>query len=166
MWNEMNQLPLFLHLWLFVSTVVGKYPLVFFSIKSLNGLLRQNVIAHCITNILETGAELCGITFDGESANCTAANLLGANLGSNVGVPKYFTLPLAPMKRKFVVMPDPCHMLKNIRNAFGDYKLFINNNGERIEWQFLEELIILQEKEELHLGNKLRRARIFFRNQK
>lgn len=92
--------------------------------------------------------------------------MLGANLGSNIGAPKYFTLPSDPLNRKFAVNPDPCHMLKNARNAFGDYKVFINSEGKRIEWQILEKLVILQENEELHLGNKLRKADIFFQNQK
>lgn len=139
-----------------------KIPVGFFPIKSLNGLQRQNLIIHCMQNLLDTGAELCGITFDGEKANFTAASQLGSDLGSNIGEPKYFTLPSDLQQRKFVITPDFCHMLKNLRNAFGDYEVFVNGKGERIERQFLKELVELQEKEELHLGNKLRKANIYF----
>lgn len=60
---------------------------------------------------------------------------------------------------------DPCHPLKLIRNTFGDFRLFYDPSGRKIDFLFLERLLALQEKEGLHLANKLSKAHIYFQKQ-
>lgn len=57
-------------------------------------------------------------------------------------------------------------MVKLVRNAFGEKKLFKDCDGNVINFNFIERLFILQEKEGAHLANKLRKQHIFFHKQK
>lgn len=62
------------------------------------------------------------------------------------------------------LVSDACHNLKLARNALGTYKSFISNNGE-IKWAYLENLVDIQTKMSLKLGNKLGQAHIkWFKN--
>ena len=61
---------------------------------------------------------------------------------------------------------DACHLMKLLRNCFGTYQVFKDDNGETVSWIYLEELNNLQEKEGLHLANKLRRRHILWNKDK
>jgi len=58
-----------------------------------------------------------------------------------------------------------CHMLKLVRNTFGDKKIILSDNG-KIEWRSIESLQVLQEKERLRLANTLTALQVQFRYQK
>ena len=57
-------------------------------------------------------------------------------------------------------------MVKLIRNSWEKGLFFKTPEGEMIKWQYLIDLVELQEKEGLRLGNKLKRAHINFHRQK
>ena len=59
---------------------------------------------------------------------------------------------------------DLSHDIKNIRNAWKHHKVFLNDKGQKIEWNYLVKLVHLQEHEHLHCGNKLRNIHINFEN--
>lgn len=61
---------------------------------------------------------------------------------------------------------DPAHMLKLVRNAFQFYETFLDKDDRKIKWQHLKNLHNLQEKEHLHLANKLGKAHIEFEKNK
>ncbi|CAH0591438.1 unnamed protein product [Chrysodeixis includens] len=61
---------------------------------------------------------------------------------------------------------DPAHMLKLIRNAFQFYESFIDKENRMIKWQHLKNLHSLQEKEHLHLANKLGKEHMEFEKNK
>lgn len=67
----------------------------------------------------------------------------------------YFDHPTS--NHKVHTFLDLCHMLKLIRNMLSDYKCIVNKNGQMIKWDYITALHEFQEKESLHLGNKLRR---------
>ncbi|CAK1594424.1 unnamed protein product [Parnassius mnemosyne] len=69
-------------------------------------------------------------------------------------------------KYPIMALLDPSHMVKLIRNAFQVYQVFVDENGKKIKWSYLEELNKLQEKEKFHLANKLRYRHIHYHNQK
>lgn len=50
--------------------------------------------------------------------------------------------------------PDPFHMIKLVRNTFGERKVLITGTGGLIRYDFIERLLELQESEGLHLANK------------
>ena len=55
---------------------------------------------------------------------------------------------------------DAVHLLKLVRNAFGDYKQFKNAKGDIINWEYIEKLHLLQLKEGVHCANKLTQKHI------
>lgn len=57
-------------------------------------------------------------------------------------------------------------MLKLVRNAFGDKRVFIDENGKFVQWKYIEQLHNLQEQEGLHLGNKLKLKHIIWMRKK
>lgn len=61
---------------------------------------------------------------------------------------------------------DPCHTIKLIRNAFGEMKVFFDNFGRKIDFNYLEELLRLQDREGLHMATKLTKAHLMFDKQK
>ena len=86
---------------------------------------KNNLIGHFINSILETGALVIGITFDGAAANISTVNLLGCDI-KDISTPNI--LKLVNLENTFTVLLDPCHMLKLFRNAFGDLKTFIDSD--------------------------------------
>ncbi|TGZ52334.1 THAP domain-containing protein, partial [Temnothorax longispinosus] len=69
-------------------------------------------------------------------------------------------------KEKVVTFFDPCHMLKLVRNTFGDSKILLDVNNNFVQWSHITELHDIQESEGMHLGNKLRNAHINYSKQK
>lgn len=53
------------------------------------------------------------------------------------------------------LMLDPSHMIKLVRNAFGDLRVLRNGKGEEINWKFIENLMNLQLACEFRAGNRL-----------
>ena len=112
----------------------------------------------CMDQISETGAVLMSLTCDNPSSNWSMLNHLGANLN-------YRSLKVSLDKKNVLGIPvfatlDACHLLKLVRNAFGTLKVFEDINGDKIKWSYIDELLKIQEKEGLHLCNKLRRAHV------
>jgi len=64
------------------------------------------------------------------------------------------------------VFLDPAHMVKLVRNAFGDKDTFLDSGGSLIHFNLVKRLLIFQEREGCHLTNKLRKNHIFFFKQK
>lgn len=69
-------------------------------------------------------------------------------------------------KEPIQILLDPCHCLKLIRNTFGDFKVFIDGDGGRIDWEFKKKLYNLQETEGFNLANKLKRSHLLYFKQK
>lgn len=88
-------------------------------------------------------------------------------LGCNFNTASFQTYFLHPITEKHVtVFLDPCHCLKILRNYLGDHKIIIDDNKGTIQWDFIKKLHNLQEKECLHLGNKLKARHIEYYKQK
>lgn len=65
-----------------------------------------------------------------------------------------------------VTLFDPAHMIKLIRNTFGEKKKFLDFEKNEINFEYVQNLCFLQEKEGCHLANKLRKQHIFYFKQK
>lgn len=63
------------------------------------------------------------------------------------------------------VFIDVCHTLKLLRNLLGDKDL-IDGNGNEIRFQYFSDLNSIQNREGLHLGNKLTNKHIYYQNHK
>lgn len=141
-----------------------KLPLGYFPIDGCKSEQKFIITKFCIEKIFKVGVDLVGVTFDGCPANISMAKLFGCEFnGQNAST---FKLKDGPYKDKTLIITlDPCHAIKLVRNAFAKKRIIIDENGEEINWKFLERLVELQEAEELHLGNKLSKAHTEFKNQ-
>lgn len=73
--------------------------------------------------------------------------------------------PHLETEQPIYVFLDPCHMVKLVRNTLESKKVFQDNNGGLIKWQYFVELNTMQENEKFHLANKLTTRHIDFKNQ-
>lgn len=70
------------------------------------------------------------------------------------------------LTQNIAIFPDPAHMVKLVRNTFGEKKIIIDGDNNIIKFDYLEKLLILQESEGLHLANRLKKQHISFFKQK
>lgn len=106
----------------------------------------------------DAGVEVISLTCDSPSAHYAMLNELGAKLSLENLIP-YFPHPSDASKHIYVFL-DVCHMLKLVRNNWAKLGVIYNGNGEEIKWKYLVNLHELQEKEGVHMANKLRSAHI------
>lgn len=140
-----------------------KLPVAYFFVNGLSGLQRANLVVQCLEKLHETGVEIVSLTFDGCPANLTMVKKLGCSIEENV-LKTVFAHPST--KKDVAIFLDPCHMLKLLRNSLESTKRFIDAQGNYVDWQYFVELNRLQEKETLHLGNKITKNHINFHNHK
>ena len=110
----------------------------------------------------EVGCFVHAVVFDGAPKNIGMAEKLGCNIKKLEGS---FPHP-CQIGKKIYVMFDVCHMLKLARNAFSDIKIFCTPTGERISWEYVLALYRAQQKDILHLGNKLKTKHVKWQNHK
>lgn len=140
-----------------------KLPVGYFPINSITAEQKKNLLIHCIQNVTETGVEISGVTFDGAASNVTLVRLLGSELDVSKSE-FYFTI--GNSQTKIPLFLDVCHMFKLVRNTFAELSPLVDADGREIDWKYLVRLQELQETEGLHLGNKVKKAHIFFQKQK
>lgn len=136
-----------------------KLPVGYFMIAGLGAMERANLVQQCITKLHAVGVSVTSLTFDGAATNLSMMQRLGCKLDCN-NIKSWFSHPVT--EQPVNVFLDACHMLKLVRNSIADKNSFIDGQGHHIRWRYVEELHKLQEREGLHLGNKLRGAHIEF----
>ena len=140
-----------------------KMPVGYFLIAGLGAAERANIVKQCLTVLHSTGITVISLTCDGASSNVAMINTLGCSFAFDT-VESAFKHPVT--EKPVCVLLDPCHMLKLVRNCFGDRKVLIDESGNLVKWDYIERLHELQEYEQLHLANKLRAAHIAWRRKK
>lgn len=161
---EGDNLPLAKDALVFMVTCVNghwKLPIGYFLTNGVNGEQRSALLKNCIQLLIETGVEVASVTFDGCPSNFAMTKLLGARFDdlSNID-------PLIKIyNQNIVIFPDPCHMMKLIRNTLGDKKQLVDNCNKTVSWHYIENLQKIQENEGLHLANKLKKAHINYKKQ-
>jgi len=140
-----------------------KLPIGYFLAHSLNSAQKVVLVRHALHVLSNTGINIISLTFDGCSSNITAAKLLGCNFTIDaLNTPFAFEYE----DTKIVAIFDPAHMIKLVRNAFGEKKIFLDYENNEINFEYVQRLCYLQEKEGCHLANKLRKNHILFFKQK
>lgn len=95
-----------------------KVPVAYFLIRHLNAAEGANLITSTLHFLHEYEIVVHSMTYDGASVNSAMANKLGARM--DVSAPNcQFHMYHPVTNDKIFIFPDPCHMLKNIRNALG-----------------------------------------------
>ena len=97
-------------------------------------------------------------TCDGPTTHQAMLKLLGARLSAD-NLQAYFPHPCD--NQRIYIFLDACHMIKLVRNTMSEWKVLKDGDGNTIE-----ELHKLQESEGLRSANKLRAARIDWKQQK
>ena len=141
-----------------------KIPLGYFLINSLSASERSRLLKKCLELIKETGAMCRSLTFDGAAVNMSMVKELGALYDYPNNFQPWFFDPNAGVKVHTFL--DACHLIKLIRNAFGDRKVFYDSNGNAIEWAYIEKLQQLETREGLRCGTKLTPRHTNFQNEK
>ena len=98
------------------------------------------------------GAHVHSVIFDGASKTVGMAEKLGCNIQNLDGS---FPHPCQDDRRVHVIF-DICHMMKLVRNISSDLKIFCTTFNEKISWQNILLLYQTQQKDVLHVGNKLK----------
>ena len=130
-----------------------KLPVGYFFTSSLNGEDKSNLVKQCLTLLHSVGADVQSLTFDGAGTNIKMAQILGCRL--TIGdIVHHFPHPVT--NADVCIILDACHMLKLIRNLFGDRERILDGNGGEIRFKYIKNLHSLQKTCGLHLRNKLR----------
>ena len=107
---------------------------------------------------------MTSVTCDGTSHNLSALELLGASLSIYDDRP-YFSHPSDPARRVCVFLDVP-HMIKLIRNSFESLGVIVWKGKGKVSWQFINDLLKVQNEHGLSLANKLTERHINFHGQK
>ena len=112
-----------------------------------------------VEKLNDTGIILTNITCDNPLVNVSMMQKLGANF-DDIDNMKVSLDVLNSANKNIYSTFDAVHLLKLIRNAFGDLKQFKDYDNNLVNWRYVVELHNLQEKEGLHVANKLRKAHV------
>ena len=137
-------------------------PLAYFLTNKLNADILAQLIQGSIKMLHEIGCLVHAVIFDGAAKNIGMAEKLGCDIRHFEGS---FPHPNEANNRVYVIF-DICHMIKLARNAFSDMKSFCKPNGDKISWEYIVALYHTQQKDILHLGNKIKSKHIKWQNHK
>lgn len=159
-----DNLPLAKDALVFMVTCINghwKLPVGYFLTNGVNGEQRSALLKNCIRLLHETGVEVASVTFDGCPSNFAMAKLLGARFDDLTNIDPIIKID----NQNMVIFPDPCHMIKLVRNTLGDKKRLLDGSNKTISWHYIEKLHEIQDNEGLHLANKLKKAHINYKKQ-
>lgn len=134
-----------------------KIPIGYFLINGIDSETTAGIIITALSHLHNENVKVVSVTLDGPVQHFSTMQKLGANFNVN-NSSSFFCHPST--NEAVYVIFDACHMFKLMRNCFGDWKMFQDNEGNEIKWDFIKELCELQEKEGLSAGNKLKKEHI------
>lgn len=140
-----------------------KIPVGYFFCNHLNSEQKTNLVRRCINVLTETGIVVVSLTFDVCPVNVSMARALNCKLLPN---PLLIKTDFNVSDLSVNVIFDPAHMIKLVRNTFGEKRQLIDCNNSVIDFKFIEMLLILQDTEKGHLANKLKKEHIFLKKKK
>lgn len=138
-----------------------KIPVAYFFINSLTGLQKSKLLLDCIRRLQSIGVVVSSLTFDGLQSNIAMANHLGC-CTTYPNIKPSFEVD----EKLIALIYDPCHMIKLVRNTFGEKQVMIDYKNRIISWQYIVELNKLQTKEGLNFANRLRTKHVQYKGQK
>lgn len=131
-----------------------KIPVGYFLCNYLNSVQKLNLVRRCIDVVSETSIKVVSLTFDGFAANVSMARALGCNLDTNTAEIQQTSFSIRYLDVNIIF--DAAHMIKLMRNTFGENIILIDHNGGNINFNFIQNLLILQENEKYLLDNKFK----------
>jgi hypothetical protein len=126
---------------------VFKQPIAYYLVNKITANHQAQILKEATSILTGLGFNVHAYICDGAYVNQSTAAIMGCSLAS-----ADFTLPHPSEPQSninFII--DPCHLLKNVRNCFGDQKVLYHQE-KKIEWKFIEELHKNQLKSNLYLS--------------
>jgi len=105
-----------------------KLRIAYFLARSLNSSQKSELIRHALHVLESTGVKIISLTFDGCSSNINTAQILGCNY--NIETLNTSFASGCENNPNIVTLFDPAHMVKLVRNAFGEKKVFLDFEGK------------------------------------
>jgi hypothetical protein len=131
-----------------------KCPIAYFLADKMSSRTQAKLVRTALGMAAEAGLRVWSVTTDGTIVNISMFRELGCNFTTSLQT--MITKFKHPTQDYFVyAVLDPCHMLKLARNALGHLGSFLDNDNNRIGWNFFSALNNIQESEGLNLANKL-----------
>lgn len=138
-----------------------EFPLAYFFIDSLDAEQRKKLLLEATKIVTECGIRISNVTFDGLASNFSMCEKLGANLDVlSTSFQPYFHNPING--EKIYTILDPCHMEKLVRNILAGKGVIYHNNGNKIEWKYVDVLYEISKKYDLRT-HKLNKKHIQWR---
>lgn len=103
-----------------------KLPFEYSLIVILDATKRGNLVQQCVIQLHSVGVTVVPLTFDGSATNLSMLGVLGCN---NI---KSSLLHPVTQQQNFS-NPDPCLMLKLLRNTFAEKNLLVSGQGTIIK---------------------------------
>ena len=113
----------------------------------------------------DAGLKVWSVTADGTSVNLSTFELLECQFGTTYDT--FQTKFQHPTTGEDVIMiADPSHMLKLARNALAFLGTITDEDGQKIQWHYFQQLHMLQQEEGVKMTNKLSFNHIKFERHK
>lgn len=162
--NNSNSLPLASQAIVFLISGINMafhIPIAFHFISKLDGIDKVILMKLIIKKLTEIGIRVISATFDGDPANITACEIMGSQFDNRDLKPEF------KCDDENLLFPflDPPHMLKLIRNHLASCRTIYDRNGQSIEWEYFEKLVLLKEEENLGT-HKMTKCHINFHSNK
>lgn len=109
-------------------------PVAHYFIDNLDTGEKTKLLFEVVRCLRLVGVCILNITFDGLPTNRSMCEGLGASFDANNIIP-FIEID----NENFLIIFDPPHMLKCIRNSLGKYRQF-HSNGKLISWRYIERL--------------------------
>lgn len=133
-----------------------EFPIAYHFISELNAAQRYDLLTKIIAAVTKCGIKITNCTFDGHSCNIPAFEMMGAFLKwktseENQKFKSFFINPINN-ERIYIIM-DPSHMEKLVRNQWASCRVFFDENGDKIDWRYVEDLYEYSYKNDFHTHN-------------
>jgi len=119
-----------------------KLPIGYFLVCSLNSSQKLALVRYALHVLEKTGIKIISLTFDGCSNNITTAQILGCNYNIDSLITSFASG--CENNTRIVILFDPAHMVKLVRNAFDEKKIFLDYEGKKINFEYIKLLCCLQ----------------------
>ena len=127
-----------------ISGVTGhwKHPIAYFLQNKISASVQAQLIKDCIGLLSSNGLNAVALVLDGSFANPSLVVHLGCKMKDPLDIQTWFPHPDNALKRIYVMF-DVFHMIKLMRNLFGDKKVLceeIDRKSHKIQWSYVEAL--------------------------
>lgn len=139
-----------------------EFPVCYWMIDAIDSIERRTKMLEVLQAVTSAGVIVKFVVFDGCASNIAMAKLLVGCLDPIASdFEPFFLNP--ENKEKVYIFLDPCHMVKLIRNTFGN-RTILDPNGDKIEWRYIKSLFDFSQKYDFHVHKLTKRHMLWNRN--